>query len=316
MSKSQLAEAMSANRSESITRRPAGSPMPGPGNAASRMAGLANLAGASMIPVDRIMADPDQPRKEFDPEALNRLAESLKSRGQLQPIRVRWSEETSCYVVIVGERRWRASQIAGLKSLAAIIESDKDRVTPVNLLQDQLVENALREDLKPVEQARAYRTLMTARGWSLRDLAEQLSIHHSAVHQALSLLDLPEPVQASIDNGSLKASSARAIATLEDPAEQVALATRVVDEGMKLAEVVEEVERIAPKARKASVGKGRGSSKGKPAKLPTERTVKLDGGFKVVVTGRKGFDGAALLAMLEEAAAKVRAEVESSEVAA
>ena len=142
-----------------------------------------------MIRLDRIVTDPNQPRTEFDPESLARLATSLRERGQLQPIRVRWDDTASCYVVVVGERRLRAAQLAGLESLACVVVAGEP--TAEDLLEDQLVENCLREDLKPIEQAKAYKSLMASRGLSTRQLAERLQIGAASVAKALALLDTP-----------------------------------------------------------------------------------------------------------------------------
>src|SRR5262245_10602659 len=142
--------------------------------AADPYEGRKQLREACAIRVDRIVPDPEQPRKEFDPEALARLAESLKTRGQLQPIRVRWDQSRGGYVVVVGERRWRAAQLAGLETVTCVVVTGAP--TAAELLEDQLVENALREDLKPVEQARAFRTLMRDLGLTQQQLADRLQI--------------------------------------------------------------------------------------------------------------------------------------------
>src|SRR5262249_33555180 len=139
--------------------------------AADPFDGRRQLREACAIRIDRIVADPDQPRKEFDPEALARLAEALRSRGRLQPIRVRWDQGRGVYVVVVGERRWRAARLAGLESLVCVV-ADGDP-SDAEILEDQLVENALRQDLKPVEQARAYRRLMERLGLTPQQLAGQ-----------------------------------------------------------------------------------------------------------------------------------------------
>ena len=97
------------------------------------------------------MPDPGQPRTEFDPEAIDRLAASLKVRGQLQPCRVRWVEEEGRYMIVVGERRWSAARRAGLASIACVVV--QDGASREDILEDQIVENALRDDLKPVEMA-------------------------------------------------------------------------------------------------------------------------------------------------------------------
>ena len=132
------------------------------GGAPDRWRGVERSRDMAMIPVAKIDRDPDQPRQEFDEEELDRLAESLRIRGQLQPIRVRWDEGRGVYVVLAGERRWRAARMAGLDKLACVIHEGV--LTDEEKLAMQLVENALRADLKPVEQARAYRRLMDAQG--------------------------------------------------------------------------------------------------------------------------------------------------------
>ena len=144
---------------------------------------------ACQLRLDRIVPDPRQPRTVFDPDALARLAASLERLGQLQPIRVRYDDATDRYVVIVGERRYRAARLAGLPTITCVVTMQA--VSPEDLLEDQLVENALREDLKPIEQARAFRSLMNARGLTQRQLAERLQIGHASIARALALLSLP-----------------------------------------------------------------------------------------------------------------------------
>ena len=139
-----------------------GAPGAGPRPMPAHLVGVVRSKDVSQIAIDRIDRDPRQPREEFDPEGLERLAQSLRQRGLLQPIRVRWDAGQERYVIICGERRWRAAKMAGLESLACVIvEGD---LTHQERLAIQLVENALREDLKPIEQARAYKTLMKAQG--------------------------------------------------------------------------------------------------------------------------------------------------------
>ena len=163
----------------------------------SREQGVARSKDALVIPIEKIQPDPDQPREEFEPEALDRLAESLKVRGQLQPIRVRWDEGRGAYVIIIGERRWRAAVQASLPTMSCVVHDGS--VDSGELLALQLVENALREDLKPVEQAKAFRRLMEANGWSGNQLAKELAVPQSAVAQALALLKLPDEVQARVE---------------------------------------------------------------------------------------------------------------------
>ena len=154
--------------------------------------GSAKSKNAAEIPVDRIGPDPDQPREEFDdggPRAAGRVA--ARRRGQLQPIRVRWDEERGQYVIICGRaalegrRPW-----PGLATMSCVVVDGP--IPPGELLAMQLVENLLREDLKPIEQARAYRALMDGNGWSVPQVARELAVDHSNVSRALALLDLPE----------------------------------------------------------------------------------------------------------------------------
>ncbi|MBV8267363.1 MAG: ParB/RepB/Spo0J family partition protein, partial [Planctomycetaceae bacterium] len=130
----------------------------------ARLQGVAKSKNAIEVPVDKIQPDPDQPREEFEAEALERLAESLKAKGQLQPIRVRWDEGRGVYVIIMGERRWRAAVMARLPVMTCVVH--ERALDPGEQLALQLVENALREDLRPVEQAKAYRKLMDMHNWS------------------------------------------------------------------------------------------------------------------------------------------------------
>jgi ParB family chromosome partitioning protein len=208
---------------------PAPTPGGSPGTAGSQE-GVTRFREASRIAVDRIIADPAQPRSEFDEEDLRRLAESLKSRGQLQPIRVRWSAEHDRYVILTGERRWRAAAMAGITTMECVVENRV--LTPDEILQDQLVENILRADLKPIEQARAFQRLMEVKAWSMRQLGQELHLAHGTVVKALSLLDLPEAVQEMVAQGAIKPATAYEIGKAGTTEDQVELATRVVTEGL------------------------------------------------------------------------------------
>ena len=216
------------------------------GGVPDRWRGVERSRDMAMIPVTKIERDPDQPRQEFDEEELARLAESLKTRGLLQPIRVRWDEGRGVYVVLAGERRWRAARMAGLDKLACVIHEGV--VTAEEALALQLVENAIRVDLKPVEQARAYRRLMDARGYSTRELAAELHIAQTSVVRALALLELPAEVQGQVEGGELAATVASELAKLPDAAAQAEVARVVVSEGLTRSEVSELVQAV--KARR------------------------------------------------------------------
>ncbi len=192
---------------------------------ANQFQGRTQLREACLIRLERIVADPNQPRGEFDADALERLASSLKQRGLLQPIRVRWDEANQQYVIVIGERRWRAAKLAGMESMACIVVPGT--ATPEEILEDQLVENCLREDLKPVEQARAYQSLMHRLGLSQRALAEKLDVSQGQIMQSLKLLELPDPIRESIDEGKIAPSIGYEIAKVADPEQQMELAEQV-----------------------------------------------------------------------------------------
>lgn len=167
---------------------------------AEPVVGTKRLNNAKSIEVEQIEADP-QHREEFDEEKLKDLAGSISKHGQLQPIRVRWDAERGRYVIIAGERRWRATKLAGLKSIDCIVADGQ--LSDSEILREQILENAIREDLKPTEQGRAFDALMAQEGWNGKQLAEELHISPSTVSRALGLLKLPQDIQAKVDRGVL-----------------------------------------------------------------------------------------------------------------
>lgn len=168
--------------------------------------GTSVLANARIIAVDRIVADPAQPRREFDAEELNNLAGSLKSHGQTDPVKVRWDASQDRYVIRDGERRWRAAKIAGMTTITAII--DNRDMTADRVLEMQVIENALRSDLTPLEAGEAYKTLMQTWGCSQQGLAARLHISQSRVSRALAALALPAEVKQDVDAGKAGAIAA------------------------------------------------------------------------------------------------------------
>jgi ParB family transcriptional regulator, chromosome partitioning protein len=271
------------------------------GPAVNPFQGRTQLREACMIRLERISADPSQPRTEFDPEALDRLAASLRQRGQLQPIRVRWDDEGGRYIVVVGERRWRAARIAGMESLACVVVAGNP--SPGELLEDQLVENCLREDLKPIEQAKAFRAILDSTGLSQRQLAERLQISHVNIVRSLALLELPESVQASVEQGELAPQTAYEISKLGDVAEQATLAREAV--GGKL-------KRETIRQRVASTRKGGAGGKSRKAASRVFRTTTGRGTIEL----KKGAGAAEMLVVVEEIAGVLRAELSASDQAA
>jgi ParB family chromosome partitioning protein len=291
--------------------RAAAASTPGPAlhGETAKYRGASRLRDALAVELDRIIPDPDQPRKEFDAGPLDDLAASLKARGQLQPIRARYDAGSDRWVIVAGERRYRAAVQAGLASLM-VIEA-KGPADPDEILEDQLVENCLREDLKPIEQARAFRTLIDRRGWSYRQLSEHLHVAPASVARALALLDLPEDLQGRVEAGELAPSVAYEVSRLESQDDQRTVADRVMAEDLNRAEAVEMVRQAADRS---TVKRGRGAIKARP-KRPTVRTIKTTSA-RVTVEFKRAVDRSEVLAALREATAKLEAEQEDDQVAA
>jgi ParB family transcriptional regulator, chromosome partitioning protein len=235
----------------------------------AHLRGVDRMRDAKMIPLDLIEPDPGQPRKDFDPESLAKLADSLRKRGQIQPVTVCWSDTQAAYVILTGERRWRAARQAGLEKLACVV---RDRpMTEGELRAMQLIENCLREDLKPLEQAHAYRDLMAAHEWSARRLAEELDLNHATVLRALALLELPEDLQQRVERGVLVPSAAAELARLT-PDEARELADRAAAEKLTRDQVAEAVRaRVNPTTDRTA--------------RPRPIEVRLDDGIKIVIHG-------------------------------
>lgn len=165
--------------------------------------GVQSMQAAKIIEIDRIVADENQPRRDFDDEELAALAESLRDHGQTDPVKVRWDAGRERYVLIDGERRWRAAQRMGIKSLSTIVEArplSSDRV-----LEYQLIENALRADLSAVEAGAAYKHLMAVWNVNQTALAKRLHISESKVSRALAALELPVELKAAVESGKVGA---------------------------------------------------------------------------------------------------------------
>jgi ParB family transcriptional regulator, chromosome partitioning protein len=213
------------------------------------------------LPVDSIHANPRQPRRRFEPEATAGLASSLRQQGLLQPIVVR-PRTAGGYELIAGERRWRAAREAGLPTLPAIVRDADDR----DSLLLALVENVAREQLSPVEEARAYAALVDEFELSLGDVAERVGRSKPAVSNRLRLLELPEEVLWMVARGELTEGHARAVLALPDHEDRKRLARRIVREGMS----VRRAERAAQDG--GATRRPRGSAKVDPALAERART--------------------------------------------
>jgi ParB family chromosome partitioning protein len=188
------------------------------------------------LPVDAIHANPRQPRKRFDSDAANGLAESIRAQGVVQPILVR-SRKTGGYELIAGERRWRAARDAGMKTVPAVIRDADDRDT----LLLGLVENVARENLSPVEEARAFAMLLDEFGLALGEVAERVGKSKPAVSNRVRLLELPEDVLGMLERRQLTEGHARAVLAVPDHDGRRRLARDILRKGMS----VRDAERAA-----------------------------------------------------------------------
>jgi ParB family transcriptional regulator, chromosome partitioning protein len=180
------------------------------------------VAGIQEIAVDAISPNPQQPRKDFDINALNELAGSLRKSGVIQPVVVR--KVGPGFQLIVGERRWRAAKLAGLSQIPAVVRD----VSDAESLELALVENLLREDLNPIEEAEAYQRLLAEFAWTQEQLAERVSRDRSTISNCLRLLKLPEVIQGDLRAGRLTMGHARALLALGSPVEQLRLREQIL----------------------------------------------------------------------------------------
>lgn len=229
--------------------------------AASPAPGGGNATGASElreIPVPLIEPNPDQPRRRFDPDELQALADSIAVQGLLQPVLVR-PRPGGRYEIVAGERRWRASQIAGQETIPAIVRERTNAET----LEAALVENMARADLSPIEEARACAGLVEELGLSREEVAQRVGRSRSAVSNLIRLLDLPDDVITMLEEGELTEGHGRALLLAPDQSDRRRLAREAVEEGWS----VREVER---RARPASADDASTAAPAKPvAPKPT-----------------------------------------------
>lgn len=202
-----------------------------------------------MVPIERVVANPDQPRRRFDAELLDDLARSIKEKGIIQPLIVRRKGEG--YEIVAGERRWRAAQKASLHQIPVVIRDFDD----TEVLEIAIIENIQRADLNPVEEAAGYVQLMNKFGHTQEKLAEALGKSRSHIANTMRLMQLPETVQNYVIEGQLSAGHARTLITASDP---VTLAQKVISSDLS----VRETEKLVRKAaQSATAGETVGSRK-------------------------------------------------------
>ena len=191
------------------------------------------------IPLSQIEANPNQPRREFDENALHELANSIREIGIIQPITLRQVDEDR-FQIIAGERRWRASQIAGLTAIPAYIRTIKDE----NVMEMALVENIQREDLNAIEIALAYEHLLSSSGMTQEKVAERVGKSRTAIANYLRLLKLPAQVQMALQNKEIDMGHARALLAIDSPSLQVKLFKEIQKNGYSVRKVEEMVQKL------------------------------------------------------------------------
>jgi ParB family chromosome partitioning protein len=194
-----------------------------------------SVSADRIAPIEHVQRNPRNPRRNFATADLEDLSRSIRQHGVVQPVVVR-TTTTGRYEIIAGERRWRASQMAGLVEIPVIVRDVDDKTA----LEIAIVENVQRADLNPLEEAQGYEQLIAQYGYTQNDLGEVIGKSRSHVANSLRLLKLPDEVRAMLSEGSLSAGHARAIVSTSDP---VALAKRIIDGGLS----VRDAERLAQK---------------------------------------------------------------------
>lgn len=204
----------------------------------------------SIVDINKVEPNREQPRKKFDEDALLELSESIKQFGLLQPILVQ--DRDTYYEIIAGERRWRAAKLAGLKEVPVIIR----KYTEQEIVEISLIENIQREDLNPIEEAKAYKRLMGEFNLKQDEIAERVSKSRTAVTNSMRLLKLCDEVQQMVINDMISTGHARAIISVEDPEEQYTLAQKIFDEKMSVRDVEKYIKNMnKPEKEKKKVNK-------------------------------------------------------------
>lgn len=196
------------------------------------------LQTPQMLKLSQVEPNRNQPRKQFDQEALKELAGSIKQYGVIQPIIVTKKEDY--YEIIAGERRWRAAKLAGLKEIPVVVKEYSDK----EIAEISLIENIQRENLNPIEEAQAYKTLIEEYELTQDELSERISKSRTQISNTMRLLKLHEDVQKLLTNGSLSAGHARALLGLEIMEEQLRVAEKIINENLSVRQTEDLVRQI------------------------------------------------------------------------
>lgn len=195
--------------------------------------------GDVLVDINKVEPNREQPRKTFDQDELIELAESIKQHGLIQPILVQ--DRETFYEIVAGERRWRASKLAGLKKVPVIIRN----FTEQEIVEISLIENIQRKDLNPIEEALAYKRLMTEFNMKQEEVADRVSKSRTLVANSVRLLKLCDNVQQMVIDGELSTGHARAILSVEDPDEQYRIALKIFNEKMNVRDVEKYIKNLS-----------------------------------------------------------------------
>lgn len=230
----------------------------------------------TFVDINKVEPNREQPRKNFDQDALLELSESIKQFGLIQPILVQ--DRDTFYEIVAGERRWRASKLAGLKEVPVIIR----KFTEQEIVEISLIENIQREDLNPIEEARAYNRLHTEFNLKQEEVAERVSKSRAAVANSMRLLKLSENVQQMVVDGDLSTGHARALLAVEDQNEQYRIALKVFNEKMS----VRDIEKYIKDMNKPAKIKKEVNESVKAVYEKLEEELKQALGTKVTITAK------------------------------
>ncbi len=203
--------------------------------------------GITTISISLVEPNKGQPRKDFDREKIQELADSIKENGLLQPILVT-PLENGGYRIVAGERRWRAARLAGLKEVPVYVRDLSEK----QVMQLALIENIQRQDLTPIEEAKAYKQLMDKYFMTQQELAKAVGKSRSAIANAVRLLELAEPVQKYLDRGELSVGHAKVLAGLSDEQLQVQAADLALSDGLSVRELENEVKKLVQSGDKGT----------------------------------------------------------------
>ncbi len=203
---------------------------------------VASSPGLRILPIDSVNPNPSQPRQAIAPEALAELAASIKEHGLIQPIIVTAGspEDPTPYIIIAGERRWRASRLAGLEEVPVVIKE----ASPQDMLELALVENIQRADLNPLEEANAYHTLITDFGLTQEQVADRVGKSRTAVTNIVRLLKLPDPIKNALVEGQIREGHARALLGLKEDQAMIEACRLVISQGLSVRQTEELVKRL------------------------------------------------------------------------